>query len=145
MSRRFQKSLIALSVSGLLISPLANATNGYFAHGYSTKEKGLAGAGVAHSQDAMAAANNPAGMVNVGNRLDVGAAIFNPNRSYTVSGSAAPPTGTSSAACFPACGFHLELGEVESEANVFLIPHVAYNTMLDSESSAGISIYGNGG
>ena len=42
MSSGFKKSLIALSVSGLLASPAAFATNGYFAHGYSTKEKGLA-------------------------------------------------------------------------------------------------------
>ena len=63
MSSGFKKSLIALSVSGLLASPAVFATNGYFGHGYSTKEKGLAGAGVAYSQDSLAAATNPAGMV----------------------------------------------------------------------------------
>jgi hypothetical protein len=33
------------------------ATNGYFSHGTSLAEKGLAGAGVAYSQDTLAAAN----------------------------------------------------------------------------------------
>ena len=56
----------------LLIAALAPATswatNGYFTHGVSIAEKGLAGAGVAYSQDTLAAANNPAGMVWQGAR-----------------------------------------------------------------------------
>jgi long-chain fatty acid transport protein len=128
-----KRSLIAVTVSGLMASSAAYATNGYFGHGYSTKEKGLAGAGVAHSQDAMAAATNPAGMVNVGDRMDIGVALFNPNRSYTA--SAAGGGGA----------FPLVQETVESDNDFFLIPHFAYNVMLDSSSSAGISIYGNGG
>ena len=40
MRKAIKKSLLALAVSGVVISPAANATNGYFSHGYSTKEKG---------------------------------------------------------------------------------------------------------
>ena len=36
----------------------AAATNGYFAHGYGTKNKGLAGGGVALPQDSMIAARS---------------------------------------------------------------------------------------
>ena len=79
MKSVIKKSLLAATVAGIVASPVANATNGYFAHGYSTKEKGLAGAGTAYSQDAMAAATNPAGMAFVGERLDVGAAFFSPS------------------------------------------------------------------
>ncbi|MDH5764637.1 MAG: outer membrane protein transport protein [Gammaproteobacteria bacterium] len=136
MSQGFKKSLIALSVSGLLMSPLAQATNGYFAHGYSTKEKGLAGAGVAHSQDALASATNPAGLVNVGERMDMGAALFNPNREYSVSGT-------------PAGGPLILNGGVpgtnESSHDVFLIPHFGYTMKLDDTSVFGIAAYGNGG
>jgi hypothetical protein len=57
------------------------ATNGYFSHGTSLAEKGLAGAGVAYSQDTLAAANNPAGMVWQGSRYDIGVAVFSPDRS----------------------------------------------------------------
>ena len=64
-----KKSLLAIAVSGIVASPAIHATNGYFSHGYSTKEKGLAGAGTAFSQDAMAAATNPAGMAFVGERF----------------------------------------------------------------------------
>jgi hypothetical protein len=69
---------------------IAFATNGYFSHGFGTKSKGLAGAAVALPQDAMVAATNPAGMVHVGSRWDVGLAAFNPNRGYTANDDAQP-------------------------------------------------------
>lgn len=134
MSSGIKKSLIALSISGALIAPSAYATNGYFAHGYSTSEKGLAGAGVAYSQDALSSATNPAGLVKVGERLDVGGAIFNPNRQYTVTGTPNPP---------PAFG--LTPGTYESSHDYFFIPHIAYNWMLDDATAVGIAAYGNGG
>lgn len=141
MSRGIKKSLIALSISGVLTAPSAFATNGYFSHGYSTAEKGLAGAGVAYSHDSLASATNPAGLVKVGERMDVGAAIFNPNRQYTASNPSGDATiGTSG---FPA--FPLTPGTYESSHDYFLIPHFGYNWMLDSTSAFGIAAYGNGG
>ncbi len=141
----------------MLASSVAQATNGYFAHGYSTKEKGLAGAGAAYSQDAMAAATNPAGMAFIGERMDLGAALFSPSpREYTVTGTP-PPVGTPvSAFCtggtFPpspggTCQppFSVLPGNVESENDFFLIPHFAYNWVLDTKSTVGVSVYGNGG
>ena len=79
MNFRLRKSLLAVTVTGLLATPLAHATNGYFMHGYSTKNKGLAGAGAAFSQDAMAAAVNPAGMAFVEKRIDLGLQIWSVN------------------------------------------------------------------
>ena len=164
MSKGFKKSLIALSVSGLLISPIANATNGYFAHGYSTKEKGLAGAGVAYSQDAMAVANNPAGIAFMGERMDIGAALFAPMRSYTSTGSAPAPAGTTvdnfcgagsvltadpttlNAPCQPPFTVGPNGGQsADSDNELFLIPHFAYNWRLDDESALALAVYGNGG
>ncbi|MGB6289839.1 MAG: hypothetical protein WBF36_06895, partial [Desulfobulbales bacterium] len=43
----------AIMAAGLLVANDANATNGYFGHGYSIKNKGMAGAGVAAPLDAM--------------------------------------------------------------------------------------------
>jgi long-chain fatty acid transport protein len=136
MSALVKKSFLAIAVSGVLVSPAVNATNGYFSHGYSTKEKGLAGAGTAYSQDAMAAATNPAGMVFVGERMDIGVALFSPSpRSYTV-------TGTPSPAGFINAAPNVK---VESDRDFFLIPHFGYNWQLNNDSTVGISIYGNGG
>ena len=131
----------------LLISLFAPAsgwaTNGYFTHGVSTIDKGLAGAGVAYSQDTLAAGNNPAGMVWQGQRYDVGAAIFSPMRSYSSVGGPADfcagPAGP--------CSFSVGDGEqsIDSENEAFLIPQFGYNWMLDEDRSIGLSVYGNGG
>jgi long-chain fatty acid transport protein len=127
------KKLLAVVVTAALFAPMAAmATNGYFAHGYGTKNKGLAGGGSALPQDSMAAASNPAGMVFVGNRMDVGAAIFSPNpRSYEVVGNPSGAPGT----------FGLAPGKETSEGDVFLVPHFGYNQMLDDNSSIGVSVY----
>jgi long-chain fatty acid transport protein len=130
-----KKSGIAVLAALFLLSlvSIASATNGYFTHGYSIKNKALAGAGVALPLDSLAASMNPAGMVSVGTRFDLGLSIFNPNREYTVSGE---PSGE---------GFGLTPGTVESDSEWFIIPALGFNKMLNEQSSLGISIYGNGG
>ena len=144
MISRMNKSLLAMAVSGLLASPLVQATNGYFSHGYSTKEKGLAGAGAAYSQDSLANATNPAGMAFVGDRMDVGMQLFSPSRSYTSTGT---PTNFFTAGPPPAFTFGVGTGNqtVDSENELFLIPSFGYNKALDSVRSIGVSVYGNGG
>jgi len=133
---RFHYNLVFGSAIGaLLAAGNAFATNGYFSHAYSVKEKALAGAGVALPQDALAAAANPAGMVEVGNRIDAGVALFSPHRSYTVSGS---PSGAPNS-------FGLTPETVDSDSEYFLIPHFGWNRMLDSDRAVGISVYANGG
>lgn len=159
-------AMLAIAASSMLASPAAQATNGYFSHGYSTKEKGLAGAGTAFSQDSLAAATNPAGLAFVEHRLDVGMALFSPSpRGYSVGGAPpvpgdgsvtvfAPPAGAeqpptcnfadpASGACAPP--FSLSPGEVDSENAFFLVPHFGYNWRLSPEMALGFSAYGNGG
>lgn len=58
--------LTIVSMAAFLLPTLSSATNGYFSHGTSIAEKGMAGAGAAYSQDALTAATNPAGMVLAG-------------------------------------------------------------------------------
>ncbi len=130
-----QSLCTAVVLGATLVSGTASATNGYFAHGYGTTQKGLAGAGSALGQDTLAAATNPASMVDLGNRMDIGLEIFSPRRSYTVTGN---PTG------FPGT-FGLAPGSVDSDSEYFPIPSFGYNRMLDANTSIGISVYGNGG
>ena len=139
---KFSKQLIACAVAAGLAAPMsAFATNGYFAHGYGTKSKALAGGGSALPQDAMIAADNPAGMVKVGERMDLGLTIFSPSkRGYEATGT---PTG----ACATAtqCTFGIGPQKIDSDNDFFLIPHFAYNWMLNADSSIGLTVYGNGG
>jgi long-chain fatty acid transport protein len=138
----------AVLAVGVLSASDANATNGYFAHGYSIKNKALAGAGVALPLDALAASVNPAGMTEVGTRLDLGASLFSPSRSYGVKGNPTNPGDVPG--CNPQtgegpCPFGLQPGSVDSDSEYFVIPSFGYNYMLTDHSSIGISIYGNGG
>lgn len=121
--------LLSLSIAGTVF-----ATNGYFTHGYSIKNKALAGAGVALPLDSLSASMNPAGMASVGKRLDFGLSLFNPNREYTVKGNPSPP---------PAFG--LTPGTVESDSEWFLIPAFGFNMTIDGKSSFGVLLFGNGG
>ena len=77
---RVRLKILTCALVALTIPATGWATNGYFTHGTSVAEKGLAGAGVAFSQDTLAAANNPAGMVWQGASYDIGAALFAPDR-----------------------------------------------------------------
>jgi len=137
---KFSKQLIACAVAAGLAAPMsAFATNGYFAHGYGTKSKALGGGGSALPQDAMAAADNPAGMVRVGERMDLGLTLFSPSdRGYEASNPVV--TGP-----LDASNFILEAGNFKSDNDFFLIPHFAYNWMLNPDSSIGVTVYGNGG
>jgi len=120
----------ALSLCSLTV----NATNGYFAHGYGARSKAMAGTGVAFSQDAVAGALNPAGLVYVGNRFDVEVELFSPLRQYTVEGG---PT--------PASVFPLNSGTVTSESDIFAIPTLGWSYQIDNQQSVGVTLYGNGG
>lgn len=121
--------LIGLTTIGFACS--AFATDGYFSHGYGMIAKGMGGAATAMAEDTFGGANNPASMVWVGNRIDLGADIFSPNRSASRIGSAGG-TGAMD-------------GNVDSGMNYFLIPEFGYNRMINPDLSAGITVYGNGG
>ncbi|MCL6554878.1 MAG: outer membrane protein transport protein [Burkholderiales bacterium] len=112
----------ALALAGLMAP--AFATNGYFSHGYGIKSKGMAGVGIAYGQDALAAATNPANMVLVGSRWDVGLDYFRPQRESTITGA-----GT------------FDGNDTEN----FFIPEFGYNQMISNNMSLGVSVYGNGG
>ena len=121
---------IAALVAIAAASGSAFATNGYFSHGYGMKAKGMAGVGIAMPQDALAAATNPAGMVMVGDRLDVGIDWFKPNRGASIAGSGTPGANGSYD------------GNGDSS---FLVPEFGYNKMMGWDMSVGVAVYGNGG
>ena len=131
-----RRHLTATAVALCLAVPATSfATNGYFSHGYSTKSKGMAGATVALPEDALASATNPAGNVWVGDRIDLGLALFSPHRDYTANGFSTPP---------PA-GFGITDGNYDSSNELFLIPSFGWNTMIGNDAAFGIALYGNGG
>ena len=123
------RKLLLAAATAAAFAPLgAHATVGYFAHGYGIKAKATGGVGIALPQDTLAAATNPAGMVLVGSRADLGLEWFSPDRGAEIVGNpmmsgSYDGNGTSS----------------------FLIPEFGYNRMLSPTMSFGVSVYGNGG
>jgi long-chain fatty acid transport protein len=61
--------------------------------------------------------------------------LFSPNREFTVTGNPSGAPGT----------FPLAPGTTESDKNLFPIPSLGGNWMLNDQSSIGLAIYGNGG
>ncbi|HHO68961.1 MAG TPA: hypothetical protein ENK12_08020, partial [Gammaproteobacteria bacterium] len=84
MKRTLKRTLTSLAVaSAIVAAPLAQATNGYFKIGYGSKNRGMAGAGMAYGQDSLAPSINPAALAGMGDRFDVGVELFNPQREGT--------------------------------------------------------------
>ena len=87
MSHAIKKSLIALSVSGVLFAPSAFATNGMNLEGYGPIATGMGGASMAYDNGAAVMANNPAtlGLMNDGeSQLDVAIGVLAPDISTSI-------------------------------------------------------------
>lgn len=121
--------LSALFVLTSLASATAQATNGYLTHGYGIKAQGQAGVSIAQPQDGLAAANNPAGTVWLGNRADLGVTLFSPDREAEIKGNLAGADG------------HYDA----NARNVFVIPEMGFSYQLNDQLGLGLAVFGNGG
>lgn len=108
----------------------AQATDGYFSHGYGMQAKGMGGASTAVAESAFGAATNPATMLFAGDRFEIGLDLFSPWRKASRTGSP-PQVGLDASS--------------ESGSNYFAIPEIAYNRRVSNNLSWGITVYGNGG
>ncbi|MEA2093160.1 MAG: outer membrane protein transport protein, partial [Pseudomonadota bacterium] len=117
-------------VAGLAITSTASATLGYFGLGYGAKAMGVAGAVVANPQDSATIAVNPAGITAVGERVDIGARMFSPQRKAELETSA--------------IGANFDVKD-DSRRNLFLIPNLGFNIQLGENLWFGFNNYANGG
>lgn len=121
---------------GLCVAGNAFATNGYFTHGTGTKNKAMAGSGIALPEDAIDVTNNPAVAPFVGDQLIFGAAIFSPIRKYNTSDSMANGYGGA---------FTIGPNNIKSKSNYHVIPHIAKSWQLENDAAWALSFYGRGG
>jgi len=129
-----------IAVVAGLASASAAATNGYFAHGWGTRAKAMAGVATALPQDTLVGSINPAGMAQIGSRLDLGVAFFSPaDRGYEANDDFATVAGGRPAGPF------VTPGRYESDLDWFVIPSFGYNRVLNDRMTLGISVVGNGG
>jgi len=125
---------VPVVIASLLIGHSAFATDGYFLTGYGTKQQGQGGAGVAKPGDSLAGATNPAGLLLVGNRFDIGLTLFRPNRNATISGNTLPPG-------YPDVNGAYDGNRVKN----FVLPELGYSLQYRPNLALGVAIYGNGG
>ncbi|GAA0534562.1 long-chain fatty acid transport protein [Rhizomicrobium palustre] len=123
------KGAVAGSALVLVSALPAHATFGYFEHGIGVQAEGLAGASIAYPKDTLALASNPASLFKIGNRFDVGADLFAPDRGAEIKGNAVAPDQSYDG----------------SGVSTFLIPQIGYTRVLSDDWAVGIAVYGNGG
>ncbi len=136
MNFRLKLASATCAICLLLGVNIVEATNGYFTHGTGTKNKGMAGAGIALPQDAVEVVNNPAVATRVGRSMQLGAALFSPIRSYQ-----------SSPSLIGGCcgGFTIGPNDLDSDSEYFVIPHFARVWQREPETAFAVSVYGRGG
>ena len=127
--------LSSLALTCALGSFSAFATNGYFTHGYGMTHKGMAGAGVALSEELMSGANNPANILVDGTQFSLGLELFSPDRKYTAS----------TVDNFFPNALYLEAKTQKSDNTLFAIPEFAIGHQLNEKVNIGLLVYGNGG
>jgi len=145
---------MALVLSFSMFSFDLMATDGYFSTGQGTRNKGMAGAGIAFLHSPLSGTINPAGLAFIQKKwsIEISVGLFNPNRKYEIIGA---PTTPDNWGYFDASGnfvldarysaFGLSEGMVESGSNIFIIPAIAFSYKLGENSTIGLNFYGNGG
>ena len=140
MNRLFNRYTVAALVAGMCLAGNAFATNGYFTHGTGTKNKSMAGSGIALPEDAIDIANNPAVSPFVGDQLIIGASLFSPVRKYQTTESQA------NGGCSPmGCAFTIGPNSLKSDSELFVIPHIAKSWQLENDAAWALVFYGRGG
>jgi len=135
-----QTSRLATAIATLLITTPLWATNGYFTHGTGTKNKAMAGSGLAMPEDAISVANNPAAAMAGAGKYDLGIAIFSPKRDYKTTSSMA------NGQCGPmGCAFTIGPNDLNSDNDYHYIPHMAGAWAINDNSAWSLAFYGKGG
>lgn len=124
-----RKALALAIAAGIALPPSAFATNGYFLIGFGAKSRGMGGVGVAYGADALAAAANPAAMMDVKMntmRVDAGMELFVPPRAIRHDSAA------------------LGVTSEKSGSNEFLIPNMGGVYKFNRKMVVGMAAIGAG-
>ena len=120
----------------LSVSPTVLATNGYFPHGMGTKNKAMAGAGMALPEDPIAVVNNPAVAVFLGNKIDAGLTVFMPRRNFSVLSEGSDGENNT---------FSFDVADIDSDKDLYLLPEIAGTHQLQNDSAIAWAFYTRGG
>jgi len=126
MKFSFKKVLFCALTVGLSVPATVQATNGYFLIGFGSQSRAMGGTGVADNRNAMAAAFNPATMIDSTNEFQLGAEIFVPPRAIKHESST------------------LGFTDERSNHDIFLIPSMGLTYEWGENSVVGFAFIGAG-
>jgi long-chain fatty acid transport protein len=128
-----RKALTAIALA-IAFSPSARATNGMRMIGFGPVQNSMGGVGVGATLDANAIVSNPAGITELGSRLDAGVGYFKPTVSHSATGTATPPG-------FPPSMIQSDGKTVDSDRGGSPIPAIAYVRPVAEGLSAGVGLF----
>jgi long-chain fatty acid transport protein len=117
-----------LVAGSLAVASPAFATNGMRMIGFGAVQDSMGGVGVGATLDGSALLSNPAGITDLGHRLDVSAGFFKPNVSYKAAGFVATQNAS-----------------LDSDRGGSPIPAIAYVLPVNEQLSAGVGVFGVAG
>jgi long-chain fatty acid transport protein len=127
-----RRILGVVALTCLAVASPAFATNGMRMIGFGPVQNSMGGVSIAVPLDASTVATNPAGLLSVGRRLDVGGTYFAPSVEYKATG-AGP-------------GVMIVDGRaIESDRGASYIPTVAASWSLSDDLAAGVGVFGTAG
>ena len=127
-----KRAALLVTLAGLAVAMPAHATNGMRMIGFGPVQDSMGGVGVGATLDACSLLSNPAGIADLGQRLDAGGAFFKPNVKYSATGIAPP--------------FVNNAGQsLDSNRGGSPIPALAYVHPITEQLSAGVGVFGVAG
>jgi long-chain fatty acid transport protein len=126
----------AAVIAALATAGPARATNGMRMIGFGPVQGSMGGAGVGATLDGNALATNPAGIADLGNRLEVAVGYFKPSVSHQATGTptGAPPPN-------PPSMIASDGKTIDSNRGGSPIPAIAYIQPINDQLSAGLGLF----
>lgn len=125
-----------LLLAGVFLAGDGWANNGYVPIGYGTKNKAMAGAGIALPEEAAAIINNPAGALAVSGQMQTGLSVYHPRSKYiSYDSSNNGQDGT------------LTIGPntIDADSEYLYQPYFATSGRLNEKSAVAVALYTRAG
>jgi long-chain fatty acid transport protein len=134
-----KKTLRLVTALALVLAAApAPATNGMRMIGFSPVQNGMGGVGIGATLDGGTVLTNPAGMTELGPRLDIGVTTFKPTVKYTADSPNQSPGGPIPFVASPGA-------QLESNRGASFIPNLGVVVPLGGGFTAGLGAFGVGG
>ena len=132
-----KRVVLAVAVIGILAPSSAHPTNGMRMIGFGASQVAMGGASVALPLDAASVITNPAGIADLGHRIDFGGSWFKPTVKYEASEIAQVPVS----------GFAVANngGTLESQRGASPVPALGMVLPINEQLSFGLGAYGVSG